>query len=85
MVFIEGRLQTSKYQNKDGQDRTMAEVLVRNLTLLGSQNSSYTASGDASTRDGQAPKGGNQTNKIQAPDWDFDDLSTPTEDDMPPF
>jgi single-strand DNA-binding protein len=36
-VYIEGRLQTRKYQDKDGQDRTITEVLTNNLTLLGSR------------------------------------------------
>jgi len=34
-VYIEGRLQTRKYQDKAGQDRQASEVIVGNLTMLG--------------------------------------------------
>ena len=36
-VYIEGRLQTRKYQDQSGQDRYMTEVIVNNLTMLGSR------------------------------------------------
>ena len=36
-VYIEGRLQTRKYQDQSGEDRYMTEVIVSNLTMLGSK------------------------------------------------
>ena len=33
-VFIEGRLQTRKWQNKEGQDQYTTEVVVDNFTML---------------------------------------------------
>ena len=44
-IYIEGELQTRKWQDKDGNDRITTEVILQpynsNLTLLGSRNSSY--------------------------------------------
>lgn len=35
-VYVEGRLQTDKYKDKEGNDRTSVEVRVDRLVLLGS-------------------------------------------------
>lgn len=35
-IYCEGRLQTRKWQDKDGNDRYMTEIKVDRLTLLGS-------------------------------------------------
>ena len=37
-VFIEGRLSTQEYQDKEGNTRTALEVSGQGLTMLGSQN-----------------------------------------------
>jgi single stranded DNA-binding protein len=37
LVAIEGRLQVRKYETKDGQSRTAAEVVVSNIQLLDSR------------------------------------------------
>ena len=36
-VYVEGRLQTRKWQGQDGQDRYSTEIIVENLQLLGSR------------------------------------------------
>jgi single-strand DNA-binding protein len=36
-VYVEGRLQTRKWQSQDGQDRYSTEVICENLQLLGSR------------------------------------------------
>lgn len=39
-IYVEGSLQTRKWQDKNGNDRYVTEVIVRNLQLLdGKQNS----------------------------------------------
>ena len=35
LLFVEGRLQTRKYDDRDGNGRTVTEVVVRQLRLLG--------------------------------------------------
>ena len=39
-VYVEGKIQTRKWQDKDGNDRWTTEVLGNQLTMLGSRNSS---------------------------------------------
>ena len=39
-VYIEGKIQTRKWQDKEGKDRWTTEVLGNQLTMLGSKNSS---------------------------------------------
>ena len=46
-IYIEGELQTRKWQDKDGNDRLTTEVVLQpynsNLTLLGGRNNSQTS------------------------------------------
>jgi single-strand DNA-binding protein len=42
-VYIEGKIQTRKWQDKDGKDRWTTEVLGNQLTMLGSRSSSDSA------------------------------------------
>ncbi len=37
-VFMEGSIQTRKWQDKDGQDRYSTEIRVQNMSMLGSPN-----------------------------------------------
>ena len=39
-VYIEGKIQTRKWQDKEGKDRWSTEVLGNQLTMLGSRNTS---------------------------------------------
>jgi single-strand DNA-binding protein len=39
-VYVEGRLQTRKYQDKDGQDRYMTEVVATDMVMLDGKNGS---------------------------------------------
>jgi single-strand DNA-binding protein len=71
-VYIEGRLQTRKWQDKNGQDRYTTEIVTTDLQMLDSRGSGGTASYDkAAPAQGQrAP----QSAPAQgAPADDFDD------------
>jgi single-strand DNA-binding protein len=48
LVFVEGRLQTRKYDDRDGNGRTVTEVVVRQLRLLGGAGA---ANGKAESRE----------------------------------
>lgn len=37
MVYVEGKLQTRKWQTKEGQDRYTTEIIVAEMTMLGSK------------------------------------------------
>ena len=39
-IYVEGKIQTRKWQDKDGNDRYTTEVLGNQLTVLGSRSSS---------------------------------------------
>ena len=51
-VYLEGRLQTRKYDDKEGKARTITEVVVSTLRLLGG---SRNGSGQASAEHGEPP------------------------------
>lgn len=34
-IYVEGRLQTRKYQGRDGQDRYVTEIIATEITMLG--------------------------------------------------
>ena len=49
LVFVEGRLQTRQYENREGTEKTVCEVVVTTLRVLGGgkNNSSAPSDGDA--------------------------------------
>ncbi len=38
MVYVEGRIQTRKWQDKEGKDRYTTEIIVNEMTMLGSKS-----------------------------------------------
>lgn len=96
-VFIEGRIQTRKWQDKDGNDRYQTEVLASNLVLLGGGISTEKApqgrqgddrgQGHSRARAGQNKIGfdGRDARSRPAEDDPFagDFGSPPSEEDMP--
>ena len=58
-IYVEGELQTRKWQDKDGNDRLTTEVVLQpynsNLTLLGSRNNSQTNSDNSQEMDQSKP------------------------------
>jgi single-strand DNA-binding protein len=39
MIYVEGKLQTRKWQTKEGQDRYTTEIVVNEMTMLGGKSS----------------------------------------------
>jgi len=39
MIYVEGRIQTRKWQDKEGRDRYTTEIVVNEMTMLGSKSS----------------------------------------------
>ena len=75
-IFIEGRLQTRKWQTKEGQDRYTTEVVAATMQMLGSKDS--TSGGSES--DQQKNQSSNEPTKAPSPAVEsFDQL----EDDIP--
>ena len=38
-IYVEGKLQTRKYQDKEGKDRYISEIIVNEMKMLGSKGS----------------------------------------------
>jgi single-strand DNA-binding protein len=77
-IYVEGRLQTRKWQDKDGQDKYTTEIIADRMQMLGSRQ------GMGGDRDGGAEREGGARAQAKpaagkAPGTKFDDF----EDDIP--
>ncbi len=52
-VYVEGRLKTRKWQNKEGQDVYTTEVIADSMQLLGGRDGASGGSGDSSSASGR--------------------------------
>ena len=81
-VFIEGSLETRKWQDKDGQDRYTTEIVLKpyngNLTMLDSRNDNQSGSSYQQNYQQQAASGGGMQQNA-APARVHDDF----DDDIP--
>lgn len=73
-VYIEGKLQTRKWQDRDGRDRYTTEIIADQMQMLDGRH----ASGDGATSSGggqraQQSQQINNVNEPAAPVPDFDD------------
>ena len=86
-VFIEGRLQTRKWQTKEGQDRYTTEIIAESMQMLGGRDSGGSSAGSSSAPSQAASQGNDEFNQApqrtggapQATATNFDDF----EDDIP--
>jgi single-strand DNA-binding protein len=58
-VYLEGRLQTRKWQDKDGNDRYTTEIIGRDMQMLGGRPGAGAPAGDDDYR--SSPSGGGST------------------------
>lgn len=74
-VYIEGRIRTRKWQDKEGQDKYSTEIVADRMQLLGSRGGGGEGGGMR-----EAPAGGGGSSKSQAKKGGgFDDM----DDDIP--
>ncbi len=73
-VYIEGKLRTRKWQDKEGKDRYTTEIVADEMQMLGSKGGGGAAAG-AGAMGGAAAAGGGRAavNDSGAPPGDFDD------------
>ena len=74
-VFVEGRLQTRKWQGQDGQDRYTTEIVVNDMQMLdgrGDMGGSNTGGG-SSAASNEASRSAPDESQATAPVDDFDD------------
>ena len=74
-VYIEGRLQTRKWQTKEGQDRYTTEIIGDSMQMLGSKTQNNDA-GDSNTQ-------AKQNNAPKAQETQNNDAFDGMEDDVP--
>ena len=55
-IYVEGKIQTRKWQDKDGNDRYTTEILGNQLTMLGSRNTSDPSMNQDNTSDTPFPE-----------------------------
>lgn len=77
-VYIEGRIQTRKWQDKEGQDRYTTEIVANELQMLGSKGSTSANYDSAPQQQNAAPQQQNSAPQTAAasspaPTDDFDD------------
>src|SRR5271155_5352673 len=60
LVFIEGRIQSREWQDKEGQKRTSFEIVANNFRMLGSR-------ADGAAAGGGTPRGGDDMEGHHAP------------------
>ncbi len=76
-VFVEGRLQTRKWQGQDGQDRYTTEVVVNDMQMLdgagGGMGSSGANQSSAGSQQSSQPAAQHEPEAQTAPADDFDD------------
>lgn len=74
-VYVEGRLQTRKWTDKDGVERFTTEIIADSMQMLGGKGGSNSSSDDQSSS-APAPR-----NNSSSPASNFSDM----DDDLPPF
>lgn len=70
MIAVEGKIQTSSYTDKNGNQRKQVEVLANNVSFCGSKNKTGSAAGSQAN-----------PNYSSADNSDFDEI--PDDDDLP--
>ncbi|MDD5301013.1 MAG: single-stranded DNA-binding protein [Gallionella sp.] len=88
-IYVEGKLQTRKWQTKEGQDRYTTEIVVNEMTMLGSKSSGGSfevvenerseASGSRSSRPAAPSSGAAPAKAAPAAKSSFDNF----DDDIP--
>lgn len=72
-VYVEGRLQTRKWQDRDGNDRFTTEIVANEMQMLGGGRGG-SGGGSASWDDSAGSQsGGQKQSQQQAPADDFED------------
>lgn len=74
-VYVEGRLRTRKWQDKEGKERTTTEIVADRMQMLGSRQ----GAGDAGAREAKEPAATAEGNPAKKPAGKFDDM----DDDIP--
>ena len=78
-VYVEGRLQTRKWQDKDGQDKYSTEIIADRMQMLGSRQGMGGGDRDSGSEREPASRAAPKAAAAKSPATKFDDF----EDDIP--
>jgi single-strand DNA-binding protein len=78
-VYVEGRLRTRKWQDKEGQDRYTTEIVAERMQMLGSRAGGGEPRGEPAMESKAAEPRASGAGAAKKPAGKFDDL----EDDIP--
>ena len=81
-VYVEGRLQTRKWQDKEGRDRWTTEIVAQKVLFLGGRGDSVDTPADES---GPPPGGGDEVKDPFVSDFDSSNGGKSSSDDDLPF
>jgi single-strand DNA-binding protein len=81
-IFIEGRLQTRKWQDKDGLDRYTTEIVANEMQMLGSRSGAGAPS-DHYNQDAPAETAGSSATKPKAAAKSMAGAAADFDDDIP--
>jgi single-strand DNA-binding protein len=86
-LYVEGRLQTREYTDKDGNKRWSTEVVANEIRLLGNRSDEAPAAGrqEAQDRSGTSGRGnaGGNASRGSTGDWSPPSGGSPGDDDIP--
>ena len=72
-VYVEGRLQTRKWQDKNGQDRYTTEIMASEMRMLGAKSGGSTAENDPPQQPKSQQTGRQSTHQAPAASGAFDE------------
>ena len=67
-VYIEGKIRTRKWEDKDGNNRYRTEILANNMTMLGGRNSGEVVSSSEEIKDKPEEDSSGPSDIISSPD-----------------
>lgn len=83
-VYIEGRIQTRKWQDKDGNDKYTTEIVANEMQMLGGRGSGGGSGGGASNFDNNAGgSSGGSSRQANAPSSNAEPPMDDFDDDIP--
>jgi len=85
LIFIEGRIQSREWQDKEGQKRTSFEIVASNCRMLGGRGDGMAAGASAGGGGAAARSGGDDFDHSAAPAEEFGQTSGPeiSDEDIP--
>jgi single-strand DNA-binding protein len=73
-VYIEGKLHTRKWTDKEGVERYTTEIIADTMQMLGSRQASSQSQGDEYVHESESPRRQNSSRQPSRQAPDFDDL-----------